>query len=87
MPELQDIQTLPPGDAQRQVCEADLETYREKFFELQNLFYADGKYGLLIIIQGMDTSGKDSVVRHVMSGMNPLGVRVESFKVPTEEER
>ena len=53
---------------------------------LQNLFYADRRWALLVILQGMDASGKDGTVKHVMSGLNPLGVRVFAFKVPSEEE-
>jgi len=54
--------------------------------ELQELFYADGRQRLLVVLQGLDASGKDGVVRHVFEGVNPAGVRVASFKVPTEEE-
>jgi PPK2 family polyphosphate:nucleotide phosphotransferase len=54
--------------------------------ELQELLYAAGKHSVLIILQGMDTSGKDGTVKKVMSDVNPLGCRVESFKVPTQEE-
>lgn len=54
--------------------------------ELQNLLYAEGKHSLLVIIQGMDASGKDGVIRNVFGSLNPQGVRVKSFKTPTEEE-
>ena len=54
--------------------------------ELQQRLYAEGKRALLIILQGMDTSGKDGTVRHVLSGVNPQGCRVTSFKAPTAEE-
>ncbi len=53
---------------------------------LQELLYAQGKHKLLIVLQGMDTSGKDGVIRHVFDGVNPQGVRVASFKVPTVQE-
>lgn len=53
---------------------------------LQELLYAEHKHKLLIILQGMDTSGKDGVVRHVFEGVNPQGVQVASFKTPTAEE-
>ncbi len=53
---------------------------------LQNLLYAENKRALLIILQGMDASGKDGTIRKVMSGLNPLGVQVVPFKVPNEEE-
>lgn len=86
MKELQEISTLPPKDASKEVCKEGLKAYREKLFELQNMFYANGNHGLLVILQGTDTSGKDSTIRHVMTCMNPQGVRVQSFKKPTEEE-
>lgn len=53
---------------------------------LQELLFAEHKQKLLIILQGMDTSGKDGVISHVFEGVNPQGVRVASFKVPTAEE-
>jgi len=54
---------------------------------LQERLWAEGRRKVLIVLQGMDTSGKDGVIRHVFDGVNPIGVRVASFKVPTEEER
>ncbi len=54
--------------------------------ELQEMLYAQNKYALLIVLQGMDTAGKDGVIKHVMGAFNPQGVQVASFKVPTEEE-
>lgn len=54
--------------------------------DLQELFYAAHKYKLLIVLQGMDTSGKDGTVEHVMGGFNPAGVKVVSFKKPTPTE-
>ena len=53
---------------------------------LQELLYAENKRKLLIIVQAMDTGGKDGVIRHVFDGVNPQGVKVASFKVPTPEE-
>ncbi len=60
-----------------------LEKKNAKLEALQELLYAERKHRLLIILQGMDTSGKDGVIRHVFDGVNPQGVRVASFKVPT----
>lgn len=54
--------------------------------ELQELLYAEHKQKVLIVLQAMDTGGKDGVIRRVFEGVNPQGVRVSSFKVPTEEE-
>lgn len=54
--------------------------------ELQELLYAEKKRALLIVLQGMDTAGKDGTIRHVMSGVSPAGCSVTSFKVPNSEE-
>ncbi len=54
--------------------------------QLQELLYAEHKHKILIVLQGMDTSGKDGTIRHVFSGVNPQGVRVASFKEPTPQE-
>src|SRR5437867_12610585 len=54
--------------------------------KLQDLLYAERRHAVLIVLQGMDTSGKDGTVKHVFSGVNPSGCEVVSFKVPTEEE-
>lgn len=53
---------------------------------LQYLHYASGRYALLLIFQGMDTSGKDGAIRHVTTGINPQSFQVFSFKQPSEEE-
>jgi len=53
---------------------------------LQELLYAEGKHKLLIVLQALDTGGKDGTIRHVFEGVNPQGVKVASFKVPTEQE-
>lgn len=54
--------------------------------ELQNVLYAEGKHALLIILQAMDAGGKDGTIRSIMSGVNPQGVQVTSFKSPTPED-
>lgn len=59
---------------------------KKELFKLQELFYAEGQHALLIVLQAMDTGGKDGVIRHVMSGVNPQGCYVAPFKVPTPEE-
>lgn len=63
-----------------------LKKVRKKISELQDTMYAEGKYAFLICLQGMDTSGKDSLVREVFKDVNARGVEVHSFKVPTELE-
>lgn len=58
----------------------------ERMDRLQYLLYADGSQSLLIVLQGLDASGKDGVVRHLFTGMNPQGTVVADFKQPTKEE-
>jgi len=63
-----------------------LREHIEKLSEQQNLLYADNRYALLLIFQAMDAAGKDSAIKHVMSGVNPQGCQVFSFKHPSTEE-
>ena len=63
-----------------------LEEHVEELSSLQSLHYASGRYALLLIFQGMDAAGKDGAIRHVMSGVNPEGCEVFSFKQPSTEE-
>jgi PPK2 family polyphosphate:nucleotide phosphotransferase len=58
----------------------------DRLEELQEMLWAENRHKLLIVLQGLDTSGKDGTIRHVFDGVNPLGVRVASFKAPTPEE-
>ena len=67
-------------------AKATLESLRAKLESLQSVFYASGKHKLLIVLQAMDTAGKDSTIRMVFDGMNPQGVKVANFKAPTPEE-
>jgi PPK2 family polyphosphate:nucleotide phosphotransferase len=70
----------------KQASEKQLAEYTGQLESLQEILYAEHKHKLLIVLQGMDTSGKDGVIRRVFEGVNPQGVRVASFKVPTAEE-
>jgi PPK2 family polyphosphate:nucleotide phosphotransferase len=63
-----------------------LAAHVEKLSALQQLHYASGQYAVLVIFQGMDAAGKDGAIRHVMSGVNPQGCQVSSFKQPGAEE-
>ncbi|MER3430349.1 MAG: polyphosphate--nucleotide phosphotransferase [Blastocatellia bacterium] len=65
----------------------DLEKNIDRMRELQNILYAQDIHSLLIIFQAMDAAGKDSAIKHVMSGVNPQGCQVVSFKQPSAEER
>ena len=67
-------------------AEKKLKKLRKKISKLQDTMYAEGKYGILVCLQGMDTSGKDSLIREVFKEVNARGVAVHSFKVPTELE-
>jgi PPK2 family polyphosphate:nucleotide phosphotransferase len=58
----------------------------ERLAELQDMLYAQDRWGVLLIFQAMDAAGKDSAIKHVMSGVNPQGCQVASFKVPSTEE-
>ncbi len=87
MIDLDNLSSIPPSGANKAVSKEHLKALRKELFDLQNVFYADGRYGLLIVLQGMDASGKDGVCRHVISSMNLMGVQVKAFKKPTEAER
>jgi PPK2 family polyphosphate:nucleotide phosphotransferase len=63
-----------------------LAKYRKQLIELQDVFYASQQKALLIVLQGMDTAGKDGTISHIFSGINPQGCDVSSFKVPTPVE-
>ncbi|MDO5969942.1 polyphosphate kinase 2 family protein [Flavivirga aquimarina] len=67
-------------------AEKELKNIRKKLGKLQDTLYAHGKYAILVCLQGMDTSGKDSLIREVFKDFNARGVEVHSFKVPTELE-
>jgi PPK2 family polyphosphate:nucleotide phosphotransferase len=83
---LKNIRTTAPRDARKEDCKEELNKILADLDELQNLLYAEGKHAILVIIQGMDASGKDGLTRDVFTSMNPQGVNVHSFKEPTEEE-
>jgi PPK2 family polyphosphate:nucleotide phosphotransferase len=67
-------------------AETYLEQQLQRLRDLQERLYADGRYALLLVLQGMDASGKDSLIGHVMRGVNPQGIRVVPFKVPSDED-
>ena len=76
----------PANDKGKAAAEEDIQALLEKLRRLQERLYAGSAQALLIVLQGMDTSGKDGTIKHVMSGVNPQGCRVTSFKVPTSTE-
>ncbi len=83
---LSSLDPRAPKDLDKQDTKAATEKILVELDELQNLLYAEGKHSVLIVIQGMDGSGKDGVIRNVLGNMNPQGVMVKSYKAPTAEE-
>jgi len=75
-----------PGTANKANAEAALKRNTSRLAELQFLLYAESKHAVLIVLQALDAGGKDGTIRQVMTSLNPQGVLVTSFKVPTSEE-
>jgi PPK2 family polyphosphate:nucleotide phosphotransferase len=71
------------GFADKDAAEPVLAKHRQQLSDLQDVFYASQKKALLIVLQGMDTAGKDGTISHIFSGINPQGCDVAAFKVPT----
>jgi PPK2 family polyphosphate:nucleotide phosphotransferase len=84
------LKDLPTDDEDKTVNKAEGEILLKsdilKLAVLQQKLYISNRYSILIVLQAMDAGGKDSVIKHVMSGLNPQGVIVTSFKVPTHQE-
>jgi PPK2 family polyphosphate:nucleotide phosphotransferase len=78
--------TIKPFYNSKKQYQKLLEEHVEELNSLQRLHYASDRYALLLIFQGMDAAGKDGAIRHVMSGVNPQGCEVFSFKQPNTEE-
>ena len=83
---LSDLPSQVDLGADKDTTEEELKRVRRKLGDLQDTMYAHGKYSVLVCLQGMDTSGKDSLIREVFKDFNARGVEVMSFKVPTELE-
>ncbi|MBW2456840.1 MAG: polyphosphate kinase 2 family protein, partial [Deltaproteobacteria bacterium] len=85
-----DAPTSSPGGsgdgADAKKAEKKTKKRVKKLDKLQRLLYADDRYSLLIVFQGMDAAGKDGTIRAVLSGVNPAGLQVYSFKQPSAEE-
>ena len=84
--DLSKINTRADKDLDKKSIKEKTAKIIEDLSELQNLLYAEDKHSLLIVIQGMDASGKDGVIRNVFGQLNPQGVTVKSYKAPTPEE-
>jgi len=83
---LSDISTRAPKDQDKDATKEKTLKIIEELDELQNLLYAENKHSVLIIIQGMDASGKDGAIRNVFGKFNPQGVTVKSYKAPVGDE-
>lgn len=86
MAKLSSISTRAPKGFEKETTKEETKEYLKKLRELQPILFAQAKYSVLIVLQGMDASGKDGVVKSVFSGVNPMGCRVQAFKKPTAEE-
>ena len=84
---LKNISTCAPKKLNKETIKKETQKLKFKLEELQNLMFAESKHAILIILQGMDASGKDGTVRNVFEVVNPMGCRVISFKTPTELEK
>jgi PPK2 family polyphosphate:nucleotide phosphotransferase len=80
-PEDKQVFPIDKDDGREQI-----RALNERLEALQELLYAQNKHKILIVLQAMDTGGKDGVIRHVFEGVNPQGVKVANFKKPTEQE-
>jgi len=88
------LDAIDPGDTGpypadgdgRRAAKEDLGALVQRMAERQRQFYADGRFALLLVLQALDAGGKDGTIRRALSGLNPQGVRVTSFKRPTELE-
>lgn len=83
---LAEIDTRAPKDLDKKEYKTRTESLVEELNALQNLLYAEHGHSVLVVLQGMDASGKDGLIRNVFGKMNPQGVSVRSYKAPTEEE-
>ncbi len=82
--EYQKVEELSKLDEKKATLK--MEENKEKISKLQDKLYASNKYGILLIFQAMDAAGKDSTIKHVLSGINPQGFQVFNFKQPNSEE-
>ena len=83
---LADISTRAPKELDKKETKEKLEKILVELNELQNLLFAENKHSVLVVLQGMDGSGKDGVIRNALGKMNPQGITVRSYKAPTPEE-
>jgi PPK2 family polyphosphate:nucleotide phosphotransferase len=78
--------TRAPKNLDKEKIKIETLGLQKRLQELQSVLFAENKWSVLIVLQGLDASGKDGAVKNVFSGVNPMGCRVEAFKKPTEKE-
>lgn len=83
---LADISTVAPKKLEKNEIKKETKKILEEIADLQDMLIASKKRSLLVVLQGMDASGKDGAVKNIFGGLNPLGIKVQTFKKPTEEE-
>ena len=83
---LKNIDTRAPDKLNKERVKRETQKLKFKLEELQNLLYAESKHAVLVVLQGMDGSGKDGVAKNVFDAVNPMGCRVVAFKKPSELE-
>ena len=83
---LKSHKTNEKGGLDKDKAEKILETNRKRLSDFQEKLYAQDRWSVLLVFQAMDAAGKDSTIKHVMSGVNPQGCQVFSFKQPSSEE-
>lgn len=86
MHDLSKISTRAPEELDKDTVKEETSVHTSQIHELQKVLYAQRKYSFLIILQGLDASGKDGLISKVFSGINPLGCFVKAFKKPTDDE-
>lgn len=80
-----DFEDHPKAERKERAREV-LEAIKDELYDAQELLWADGRYSVLVVFQAMDAAGKDSTIKHVMSGLNPQGCNVTAFQAPTHRE-
>ena len=86
MMQLKDYSTKPPQEAVKKKYKKEMKGILEELADLQYLMNAEGKHSILVVLQGMDASGKDGITKKVFGVCMPSGISVKSFKKPTDEE-
>ena len=84
---LKEIETAAPARDNKSDMKKELTILHKQLFSLQHLFHANASRSMLIVFQGMDTSGKDGTIRNVFSCVNPLGVHATAFREPCDKEK